>query len=151
MVRLEFCYKQLKTSFSMGTGKCYLVKDDDWTLITFRFFPLGEGHIWAQLKKNWNWHHQTLESLITVLTTIQLLIWMWFFSCKCHCCNVAQCQTSGTIQLIWRTESKMYDNEGFWNLSTELTLTFIFEFYFLCSSTGVRASPVKLSQSRGIL
>ena len=52
---------------------------------------------------------------------------MWFFSCTCHCCNAAQCQTSGTVQLIWRTKSKTYNNEGSWNLSTELPLNFIFK------------------------
>ena len=75
---------------------------------------------------------------------------MWFFSCTCHSCNVAQCQTSGTIHLIWRTESKTYDDES-WNLSTEFTLNFIFEIFVLCCSTHVSASPVKFSQSRSNL
>ena len=33
------------------------------SLITFRFFPCGKGHNSAKLKKKWNWHHNTLESL----------------------------------------------------------------------------------------
>ena len=102
-------------------------------------------------KKNWNWLHHTLESLITPITTIQLLIGMWFLSCRCHSFNGAQCQTTGTIHLIWKTESKTYNDEGFWNLSTEFTLNFIFELFFLCRSIGVSATPVKVSQSRGNL
>ena len=139
----------VKTSFSIRTGKSYFVKDDDWNIIIFRFFPLGEGHIWAKLKKNWNWLHHTLESLISAITTIQLDNGMWFFSWTCHSCNGAQCQTSGTIHLIWRTESKTYDDEGFWNLSTEFTLNSIFETLFLYAALRcVSASQVKLSQNR---
>ena len=41
-----------KISISMGIAKGYFVKVDDWFIITFRFFPLGEGYIWAKLKKN---------------------------------------------------------------------------------------------------
>ena len=58
MVQQDFCYKELwyrtlrvKTPLSMGTGKSFLVKDDDWFVIVQVFFPLGEGHIWAKLKK----------------------------------------------------------------------------------------------------
>ena len=143
----------VKTSFSIGTGKSYLVKDDDWIIIVFIFFALGKGHIWAKLKKNWNWLRHTLESLITPITTIQLLIGMWFLSCTCHSCNGAQRRTRGrsTIHLIWRTESKTYIDEGFWNLSTAFTLNFVFELFFLCRSTSVSASPVKVSHSRGNL
>ena len=35
------------------------------------------------------------------------------------------------VLLIWRTESKAYDDEGFWNLSAEFTLKFIFDLFFL--------------------
>ena len=43
MVQMEFCYKHLwylvgQDSFSTGTRKSYLVKDDDWIIIIFRFF-----------------------------------------------------------------------------------------------------------------
>ena len=141
MVRMEFCYKRLwpllvKTSFSIGTGKSYLVKDDDWIIIIFRFFRSWRRPYLGKIEKNWNRHHHTLESLITPITTIQLLIGMWFLSCTCHSCNGAQCQTSGTIHLIWRTESKTYNDEGFWNLSTEFTLNFIFEL-FSCAALHV--------------
>ena len=47
--------------------------------------PLGEGHIWAKLKKKIESdiaYCHTLESLAT--TTIQLLIGMWFFICLHH-------------------------------------------------------------------
>ena len=35
----------------MGIGKRYFVKEYDRITVTFKFFPLGEGHIWAKLEK----------------------------------------------------------------------------------------------------
>ena len=45
----------------------------------------------------------------------------------------------------------MYDDEGFWNLSSFLALNFISEFYFLSCSACESASPGKLSKSLGIV
>ena len=92
----------VKTSLSMGTDESYLVKNDDWIKITFRFFFQWAKAIFGKnWKKKWNWHHHTSGSLMTAIT-IQLLR-MWFFRFTRHCCNVAQCQTRGSFQLIWRT------------------------------------------------
>ena len=69
---------RVKTSISMGTGKSYLVKDDDGIIITFRFFSTWRRPYLGKIEKNWNRHRHTLESLVTAITTIQLLIGMWF-------------------------------------------------------------------------
>ena len=83
----------VKTLLSMGTGKSFSVKDDDWIIITFIFSPWRRPYL-SKVEKNWNWHRHTSERLITAITTIQLLIGMWFSGCTCLCCKVAQCQTS---------------------------------------------------------
>ena len=95
-----------RTSLWVETGESYLVKADHWIIITFRCsFHLVKA-IFGQNWINWNRRHHPLESLITVITTIQLLIGMWFCCCKCYRCNLAQYQTSVTFLLIWWTRSK---------------------------------------------
>ena len=98
---------------SMGTGKDYLVKDDDWIIIISRFFfPLGEGYTtsWAKLKN--------IETEITTrlrawslpgITTIELL--------ECgfaavHAIVATWLSVKPVVLsslLVWRTKYKMYD------------------------------------------
>ena len=83
-------------------------------LITFRFFvPLGKSYILAKLKLT------SPNVRETDFTPIYLLIGMRFCSCTCHSWNVAHCQNSDTILLIWRTKCKTYDIET--SRSMELT------------------------------
>ena len=142
MVWLEFCYKQL----------WYLVGKDltfnrNWQeLLGERWWPNYNHfqifHSWrrpylGKIEKKLKLTPPHVREPITAITTIQLLIRMWFFSCTCHSCNGTQCQTSGTIHLTSRTGSKTYDDEGFCNLSTDLALNFIFELFFLCAALRV--------------
>ena len=45
------------------------MKDDDWIIVTFRFFPFGEGHIWAKLEKKFE--TDLTGNLISAVSTTQ--------------------------------------------------------------------------------
>ena len=121
----------VKTSLSIGTGKSYLVKDDDWIIIIFRLFPLGEGYIWAKLKK-WNWHQPDYCHYY-----YSIVNWNVVFSCTCHNCNVAQVQTSGTNTWFEGPSPKRTMMEDFETSPWSSLLTWSLNF-FSCAALHVR-------------
>ena len=158
----------------MGTGKSFLVKHDDWIIITFRFFPLAKGHIWTKLRRKLKMisPHVREPDYCYYYYSIIIIIVDWNVVFQLHMPLLQR----GTVSNHWfdtvpRCNKGKYNKNHipinnsvdlkdqvqnvrwwrFWNLSTELTLNFIIEFDFLCWSTCVSASPVKVSQSRGIL
>ena len=132
MVLMEFCYKQLW--YLVGQG--LLFNRNWWKLLSKRWW-LNYNHFKIFL----SWWRQNWKKLKMTSPHIRepdyshyyysIVNWIVVFKLHMPYCNGAQCQTSGTIHLIWRTESKTYNDEGFWNLSTEFTLNFMFELFFL--------------------